>query len=82
MTYDIPTQVLFESSKRELRELVQKFQTEYRLPAYVIDGILTNELANIRNVKCDEVAQGYSTIIKQLSPDIETENTITTEETI
>lgn len=82
MTYDIPTQVLFESSKRELRELIQKFQTEYRLPAYVIEGVLTNELATIRNLKCDEVAQGYSTIINQINPHLEEENTITTEETI
>lgn len=66
MDYTIPTQVLYESAKRELHELMQKAKGEYGLPAYLLEGLLSNELAELRNQKCDEIAQGYSNIIKQI----------------
>lgn len=64
--YVIPTQILYESARREFKEVIQKAKTEYKLPAYLLEGLLTNELAELRNQKCDEIAQGYSDIVKQV----------------
>lgn len=73
--YTIPTQVLYESAKRELHELIQKASGEYSLPAYLLEGLICNELAELRNQKCNEVAQGYSDIINQISKENEDADT-------
>lgn len=71
--YHIPTQVLYETAKRELTDLINKTETEYGLPNYLIEGLLGNALAQVRDKKCNEVVQGYSDIIRQISPEEELE---------
>ena len=59
---NIPLSVLLENTKIRMTDSVNKVIQESNLPAYLIEGILSDILAEVRKQKNLELASDYATM--------------------
>lgn len=59
---NIPLSVLLENTKIRMIDSVNKVIQESNLPAYLIEGILSDILAEVRKQKNLELASDYATM--------------------
>ena len=66
---NIPLSVLLENTKIRMTDSVNKVIQESNLPAYLIEGILSDILSDVRKQKNIELASDYATMQKDKEQD-------------
>ena len=66
---NIPLSVLLENTKIRMIDSVNKVIQESNLPAYLIEGILSDILAEVRKQKNLELASDYASMNKEKHED-------------
>lgn len=70
---NIPLSVLLENTKIRMTDSVNKVIQESNLPAYLIEGILSDILSDVRKQKNIELASDYASMQKENEQDDEKE---------
>lgn len=68
----MPTSVLTDCARNELFEIISKYQS-VGLPAYIIEGVLSEALADIRQLRAKEVVDGYASMMEAMQSGTEEE---------
>lgn len=66
---NIPLSVLLENTKIRMTDSVNKVIQESNLPAYLIEGILSDILSDVRKQKNLELASDYATMNEEKEQD-------------
>lgn len=66
---NIPLSVLLENTKIRMTDSVNKVIQESNLPAYLIEGILSDILSDVRKQKNIELASDYASMQKENEQD-------------
>ena len=64
----MPLPVVADCFRNELFELVGKYQ-QLGVPAFVLEGIISEAVADIRQLRAKEVADGYAQMMISLQED-------------
>lgn len=65
--YQVPTVVLYESARRKIKTAVNTEMQKNNLPPFIMEGILSECISELRSLKMDELCSGYTEVIKALS---------------
>lgn len=70
---DMPPQLTVEIMRGEFTAVRDKYKS-LGIPAYVIDGVLSGVLSDVRQDGAREISQGYQSIIMKGDSDADTKN--------
>ena len=60
MNKEVPLSILLETAKRKYNAAVNEMLAETKLPAYLVEGIVYETLAEIRARKSQEILHDYT----------------------